>query len=227
VNVAAVAAIDALAGLERRGVPVGRAFFLRFPASPDPEVRASAARHFGAQGWGADTLQAERDLAFYERVVRDLVVPDLTEGKRPQAAISTPTGTIVIELAAANAPLTVHNFINLSASGFYPRASSESRFRWHRVVPNFVLQDGDPRGDGGGGPGHAIRDELNRLRYGRGMVGMALSGPNTGGSQFFITHSPQPHLDGGYTIFGRIIAGMEAVDRVVQDDPIHSVEITR
>jgi cyclophilin family peptidyl-prolyl cis-trans isomerase/HEAT repeat protein len=227
VNTAAVAALDALISLERRGVPVERAFFLRFRPSPDREVRARAVRHFGPQGWGTDTLPAERDAAFYESVVRDLVVPDLTEDKRPQAAISTPTGTIVIELAAANAPLTVHNFITLSTSGFYPGRSSESRFRWHRVVPNFVLQDGDPRGDGGGGPGHAIRDEINRLRYGRGMVGMALSGPNTGGSQFFITHSPQPHLDGGYTIFGRIIAGMEAADRVVQDDPIHSVEITR
>ena len=77
---------------------------------------------------------------------------------------------------------------------------------WHRVVPNFVIQDGDPRGDGWGGPGFALRDENNRRRYGRGTVGMALSGPDTGGSQFFITHSPQPHLDGTYPVIGEVVA---------------------
>jgi cyclophilin family peptidyl-prolyl cis-trans isomerase len=87
-------------------------------------------------------------------------------------------------------------------------------------VPNFVLQDGDPRGDGEGGPGYVIRDEINRLRYTRGAVGMALSGPDTGGSQFFITHSPQPHLDGGYTVFGYVVSGMGVADRVIQDNPI-------
>jgi cyclophilin family peptidyl-prolyl cis-trans isomerase len=97
--------------------------------------------------------------------------------------------------------------------------------RWHRVVPNFVLQDGDPTGTGSGGPGYAIRDEINRIRYWRGTLGMALSGPDTGGSQFFITHSPQPHLDGGYTVFGRVLSGMEVVDQVIQDDPIISLEV--
>jgi cyclophilin family peptidyl-prolyl cis-trans isomerase len=87
-------------------------------------------------------------------------------------------------------------------------------------VPNFVLQDGDPRGDGSGGPGHAIRDEINTLRYARGSLGMALSGPDTGGSQFFITHSAQPHLDGGYTVFGRVVEGMDVADAILQDDPI-------
>ena len=88
----------------------------------------------------------------------------------------------------------------------------------HRVVPNFVVQDGDPRGDGEGGPGYTIRDELNERPYLRGTVGMALEWPDTGGSQFFITHSPQPHLDASYTVFGHVVNGMDVVDRIKQGD---------
>jgi cyclophilin family peptidyl-prolyl cis-trans isomerase len=90
--------------------------------------------------------------------------------------------------------------------------------RFHRVVPDFVVQAGDPRGDGWGGPGYALRDEINRLRYQRGAVGMALSGPDTGGSQFFVTLSPQPHLDGGYTVFGAIVDGEALLDVIRQGD---------
>jgi cyclophilin family peptidyl-prolyl cis-trans isomerase/HEAT repeat protein len=228
INDAALAAIDALAALETRGVPVSRAFFLRFPRSQDAEVRERVAQRF-AERWGESPTPAPRDLAFYEDVVRNVVAPGLALEAPPHATIHTAAGTIVIELAATQAPLTVHNFITLATNGYFPRPDSagESRFRWHRVVPNFVVQDGDSRGDGSGGPGYAIRDEINRLRYTRGAVGMASSGPDTGGSQFFITHSPQPHLDGGYTVFGRVIYGMDVVDRVLQDDPIFSVVITR
>ncbi|HEX9670378.1 MAG TPA: peptidylprolyl isomerase, partial [Thermoanaerobaculia bacterium] len=95
--------------------------------------------------------------------------------------------------------------------------------RFHRIVPDFVVQDGDPRGDGSGGPGYSIRDEINRLRYRRGAVGMALSGPDTGGSQWFVTLTPQPHLDGGYTVFGEVVAGMEALDQLLQGDAIERV----
>jgi cyclophilin family peptidyl-prolyl cis-trans isomerase len=93
------------------------------------------------------------------------------------------------------------------------------------VVPGFVAQDGDPRGDGNGGPGYAIRDELNRRRYARGAVGMALSGPDTGGSQYFLTLSPQPHLDGHYTVFARVVGGLEVMDALVQGDRIIEVEV--
>ena len=96
-----------------------------------------------------------------------------------------------------DAPLTVDNFIKLARSGYF------NGVLVHRVVPNFVMQDGDPRGDGNGGPGWSIRCEINMVPYDRGAVGMALSGKDTGGSQWFVTHSPQPHLDGGYTVFGR------------------------
>jgi cyclophilin family peptidyl-prolyl cis-trans isomerase len=117
----------------------------------------------------------------------------------------------------ADAPLTVANFLSLAKSGYYRNT------RFHRVVPNFVIQDGDPADTGNGGPGYSIRDEFNPRRYDRGMVGMALSGPDTGGSQYFITHSPQPHLDGHYTIFGRVVGGMSVVDAILQYDRILAV----
>jgi cyclophilin family peptidyl-prolyl cis-trans isomerase/HEAT repeat protein len=229
-NDAALAAVDALAGLARRGMPVARSFFLRFPRSNDPIVRRRVAQHFGREGWG-DPLPAEtgRPLEFYLGVVRDLVAPELAGVPRPRALILTPAGGITLELFGADAPLTVRNFMTLASGGYFRAAPAPGSptFRWHRVVPNFVLQDGDPRGDGSGGPGYVIRDEINGHRYLRGTLGMALSGPDTGGSQFFIAHSPQPHLDGGYTVFGRVVAGMDAADRVVQDDPILSIEVYR
>jgi cyclophilin family peptidyl-prolyl cis-trans isomerase len=137
-----------------------------------------------------------------------------------QAYIETDRGTIQIELAVLDAPLTVENFVALARKGFFDGLSV------HRVVPNFVVQDGDPRGDGEGGPGYSIRDELNERPYLRGTVGMALDPwPDTGGSQYFITHSPQPHLDGRYTVFGRVIAGMDVVDKIQQWDVIRRVRI--
>jgi cyclophilin family peptidyl-prolyl cis-trans isomerase/HEAT repeat protein len=217
---AAMATIEALGSLARRGVPVQHSFFLRFGrhgAPADPAVHRAILTHIGAAPaeWGEPPSgPTPRPLEFYEDIAQRLVAPALADEELPAVIISTPHGDIVLELAAADAPLTVHNFLTLVDAGYYAGT------RWHRVVPNFVIQDGDPRGDGSGGPGHAIRDEINRLRYLRGALGMALSGPDTGGSQFFITHSPQPHLDGGYTIFGRVLSGMEAVDRVVQEEPV-------
>jgi HEAT repeat protein/cyclophilin family peptidyl-prolyl cis-trans isomerase len=136
-----------------------------------------------------------------------------------QAYIDTDRGTIQIEFAVLDAPLTVDNFVTLARKGFFDGVAV------HRVVPDFVIQAGDPRGDGEGGPGYAIRDELNERPYLRGTVGMALDWADTGGSQFFITHSPQPHLDGKYTVFGRVIAGMEIVDQIQQWDVIRRVRI--
>ena len=94
-----------------------------------------------------------------------------------------------------------------------------------RVVPNFVVQTGDPRGDQNGGPGYSIRCEINEAPYDRAAVGMALSGKDTGGSQWFVTHSPQPHLDGGYTVFGRVISGMDVVDRISRGDTVLRVVV--
>lgn len=137
----------------------------------------------------------------------------------PRAFIETDKGTIELELAVLDAPLTVRNFIGLARRGFFDGIAI------HRVVPDFVVQDGDPRGDGQGGPGYTIRDEINQRPYLRGTVGMALAGKDTGGSQFFITHSPQPHLDGRYTVFGSVVNGMEVVDRVAPRDVIRRVRI--
>jgi cyclophilin family peptidyl-prolyl cis-trans isomerase len=137
----------------------------------------------------------------------------------PHAYIDTDRGTIEIELAILDAPLTVTNFIALARKGFYDGVAV------HRLVPDFVMQHGDPRGDGEGGPGYAIRDEINQRPYLRGTVGMALDWKDTGGSQYFITHSPQPHLDGRYTVFGHVVAGMDVVDRIEQWDVVRKIRI--
>jgi len=137
-----------------------------------------------------------------------------------QVYLDTDRGSIQIELAVIDAPLTVENFITLARRGYF------NGLGVHRVVPDFVIQDGDPRGDGEGGPGYTIRDELNERPYLRGTVGMALDPwPDTGGSQWFITHSPQPHLDAKYTVFGRVISGMEIVDQIQQWDVIRRVRV--
>ena len=166
--------------------------------------------------WGSVAATA-RPLVWYEGVVRDIVMPAYN-GKTLNATINTVRGPIQLELFGVDAPITVWNFLSLARSGYYRNT------RFHRVVPNFVAQDGDPRDDGNGGPGYAIRDEMNRRRYERGALGMALSGPDTGGSQYFITHSPQPHLDGHYTVFGRVVRGYDVLDKIVQGDLITRVD---
>lgn len=160
------------------------------------------------------TLKLDRNRKFYEELTKQAGVE-----KVPVAEITTSKGKIRFELLTADAPLTVANFIALAQKGYF------NNILFHRVVPNFVVQGGDPRGDGNGGPGHQIRCEINMRPYLRGSVGMALSGKDTGGSQFFICHSPQPHLDGGYTVFGQVISGMEVVDKIVRGDLIEKVTI--
>jgi cyclophilin family peptidyl-prolyl cis-trans isomerase/HEAT repeat protein len=137
----------------------------------------------------------------------------------PRVFLHTRHGTIEIRLDVVEAPLTSASFVALAQRGFY------DGLVFHRVDPGFVVQGGCPRGDGNGGPGYTLRCEITRRPFGRGAVGMALSGKDTGGSQFFITLSPQPHLDGGYTLFGNVAAGMEVVDRIRPGDVIERVEI--
>ena len=145
----------------------------------------------------------------------ELIAPTVS----PHAFIETAKGTIEFEFNVLDAPQTSQNFIALARKGYF------NGLQIHRVVPNFVVQDGDPRGDGSGGPGYTIRDELNDRPFIRGTVGMALSGPDTGGSQFFIMHSPAPHLDAKYTVFGHVVNGMDVVDRIQQLDVIQRVRI--
>ncbi len=137
----------------------------------------------------------------------------------PHVFIDTAKGTIEFELAVLDAPQTSRNFVSLARKGFF------NGLAIHRVVPNFVVQDGDARGDGTGGPGYTIRDELNERPFLRGSVGMALSWKDTGGSQFFITHSPQPHLAAKYTAFGHVVTGMEVVDKIQQGDVIQRIRV--
>jgi cyclophilin family peptidyl-prolyl cis-trans isomerase/HEAT repeat protein len=146
---------------------------------------------------------------------RALVAPAFS----PRASIETEKGVIEIELAVLDAPLTVRNFVTLARKGAFNGVAI------HRVVHDFVVQGGDPRGDGEGGPGYTIRDEMNQRPYLRGTVGMALDWRDTGGSQFFITHSPAPHLDGRYTVFGWVVNGMDVVDRIVPWDRIVRVRV--
>ena len=185
--------------------------------SKDHLIRRKAVALLKANGLGdfsarIGTVQTRNTMADYERAIGRV-------GKRVRATVATSKGSFVIELLPEAAPLTVDNFVMLARKGFFNGQTVP------RVVPNFVIQTGDPRGDQNGGPGYSIRCEINEVPYDRGAVGMALSGKDTGGSQWFVTHSPQPHLDGGYTVFGHVTSGMDVVDKIVRGDIIRSVSI--
>ena len=171
------------------------------------------ARAGGAAARRVETVNTRNRREDYERAAARI-------GKSVRALVSTDKGSFTIELLPEEATLTVDNFVGLARRNYFNGVS------FHRVVPNFVVQGGDPRGDGNGGPGYQIRCEINMVPYGRGAVGMALSGKDTGGSQWFVTHSPQPHLEGGYTVFGRVVEGLEVVDRIARGDRIRSVTVT-
>jgi cyclophilin family peptidyl-prolyl cis-trans isomerase len=148
------------------------------------------------------------------------VAPDSILGdKILQLVIHTVKGDIEIELLPEVAPATVSNFITLVRKAFY------NQLTFHRVVSDFVIQGGDPRGDGWGGPGYCIPCEYNETEFRRGTIGMATSGKDTGGSQFFICHSDQPHLNGKYTAFGTVRQGMDVVDQIEIDDKIEEITI--
>lgn len=135
--------------------------------------------------------------------------------------LDTSPGTIKLELYPEHAPRTVNNFVFLAREEFYDGVT------FHRVIDNFMIQGGDPTGTGRGGPGYKFEDELegNPLRHETGVISMANAGPNTNGSQFFITHAPQPHLDGKHTVFGKVVEGKDVVDSIQQGDKIKSVTV--
>jgi HEAT repeat protein/cyclophilin family peptidyl-prolyl cis-trans isomerase len=202
------------------------------PAAAAPTLKEALADKDWAVRLRASQLLKELDPAATEvdqqiRPAPTTVSPQTYEAPRlanPPVStavyLDTDRGTIQIELAVLDAPLTAENFVTLARKGFFDGLTM------HRVVPDFVIQGGDPRGDGEGGPGYTIRDELSERPYLRGAVGMALDlWGDTGGSQFFITHSPQPHLDAKYTVFGRVVAGMDVVDRIEQGDIIRRVRV--
>jgi cyclophilin family peptidyl-prolyl cis-trans isomerase/HEAT repeat protein len=197
---------------------------LRTAARADPSrvVRQRAAKALLALGEAAPDpgpVQVERPPLDY----REAMAPyDPIPGVplyTPRAFIYTALGRMEIHLDVVNTPLTTRNFIDLARRGFF------NGLTFHRVVPGFVIQGGDPRGDGNGGPGYTIRCELSGRPFGRGAVGMALAGRDTGGSQFFITVAPTPRLDGEYTLFGAVANGIDVADRIRPGDVIERVEI--
>jgi cyclophilin family peptidyl-prolyl cis-trans isomerase/HEAT repeat protein len=214
-----VARAAALAALNRTDAAYARPFLQEALKDREWAVRVRAAtllQQGGSESAAAGAIRpATPGRAIDDPAWRALIDPSFS----PHAFIETERGTIEIELAILDAPQTVANFMALARRGFF------NGLAIHRVVPDFVIQDGDPRGDGEGGPGYTIRDELNERPYLRGTVGMALDWEDTGGSQFFITHSPQPHLDDRYTVFGHVVNGMEVVDRIVPLDVIQRVRI--
>lgn len=137
------------------------------------------------------------------------------------ATMETEKGTIELTLYPEHAPQTVNNFVFLSEEGFYDGTT------FHRVIDNFMVQGGDPTATGRGGPGYQFDDEIdgNPLSHETGVISMANAGPNTNGSQFFITHKPQPHLDGKHTVFGEVTEGQDVVDAIEEGDAIQSVTV--
>jgi HEAT repeat protein/cyclophilin family peptidyl-prolyl cis-trans isomerase len=214
---------SALAALAKYGTAAATPVLTAALADKDWAVRVSAAVLLKQLDPTADAAAIDAKI----RPAPTTVVPDLYRAPRitnpsvsTEVFIETDKGTVQIELAVLDAPLTVDNFVLLAKKGFF------NGLAFHRVVPNFVVQGGDPRSDGEGGPGYSIRDEFSERPYVRGTLGMALDPwRDTGGSQFFITHSPQPHLDGKYTVFGRVVAGMEVVDKLLQWDVIRRVRV--
>ena len=213
-----VARAAALAAIAAYGAAEATPLLTTALGDKDWAVRIRAAQLLKQLDPASDAIVRTRPAPAGRSIVYDaprLVSPPYST----QAYIDTDRGTIQLELAVLDAPQTVENFVALARAGFFDGVAI------HRVVPDFVVQAGDPRGDGEGGPGYSIRDELNERPYLRGTVGMALDWADTGGSQFFITHSPQPHLDAKYTVFGRVISGMDVVDQLERWDVIRRVRI--
>jgi len=182
------------------------------PDIPDiPDGSASLIQ----SGHGTETNIAPDLLA--DSVQDNTIIQETKNMKK--AIIETNKGTITIELFVDDAPNTVDNFVTLINKGFY------NGLKFHRVIPNFMIQGGCPKGTGTGGPGYTIKCEINRRKHETGTLSMAHAGKNTGGSQFFITHSPQPHLDGVHTVFGQVIEGMDVVNAIKQGDVMKKVTV--
>lgn len=211
----AASALDAAASLAEGGC----ALLARQRDAADDLVRARA-RRLLAERCGEDPARfVHRPFATRLSAADYRRLAERAETGRLLATVETTRGAFEFELLAEEAPVTVESFAALARKGFFDGTTI------HRVVPDFVVQAGDPRGDGTGGPGYALRDELNPLPYVRGRVGMALAGPDTGGSQWFVALSRQPHLDGAYTVFGEVTAGLEVLDRIEQNDRLLSVRV--
>ena len=191
-------------------------------ARPAADAKTILAPYLRTAGPDATRVAAMLQLPVPTAAHPDKRIPDLADVERiVSARIYTDAGEIRISLSSHEAPYAVWNFARLAEEKYFDGV------RFHRVVPDFVIQAGDPRGDGWGGPGWEIPDEINSIPYDSGAVGMALSGPDTGGSQWFITLSPQPHLEGTYTVFGHVLYGQRAAEAIQQGGRIDRVVIER
>jgi HEAT repeat protein/cyclophilin family peptidyl-prolyl cis-trans isomerase len=233
-------AMEALGALgDSESVPALRSFLARSGKAEDADIRSSAVTALAALKT-AGALEALRgSLQDPERRIREaaasalgmpadaadagpapiLRVEPIPASPATSATVETDRGIVRIAFDAGRAPRTVENFARLARSGYFDGLA------FHRVVPNFVVQDGCPRGDGWGGPGYSIPCEYNALPYEVGTVGMALAGKDTGGSQWFITLSPQPRLEGRYTVFGKVVQGIDVVERLMPGDRILRVTV--
>jgi peptidyl-prolyl cis-trans isomerase B (cyclophilin B) len=144
----------------------------------------------------------------------DLPPMTIDKSKQYTATIETERGKLVLELYANDVPLTVNNFVFLAREGFYNNTT------FHRVIPGFMAQGGDPTGTGTGGPGYSFADESTEHAHITGALSMANAGPNPNGSQFFITYSPQHHLDGKHSVFGQLIEGADVLEEIGQGDAL-------
>ncbi len=207
---AIIAALDSIGSLESVD------FLQEVKNSPFPAVRDAA---INALQKLTHQLVSTRDTANYPALKYDF--PMVAADSRPLVKFFTTCGDFEMMLFPDKAPVTVANFLDLVRSDFY------NNIYFHRVVPGFVIQAGDPRGDGWGGPGYCIPCEYNNIFYDRGVVGMAHAGKDTGGSQFFITQIPQPHLNGRHTAFGKLVSGWDVMDRIEIYDRILHVEIVK
>lgn len=188
-------------------------------ADTDPRVARAARQRLGVRD---STARRERPtaptrpLAEYESLVKRWVAPGAAQ---PRAVIETDYGRITLELFGREAPLVTEAFLRLAQRGFYRDGT------FHRVVPNFVVQDGEGSGTDTEAAAFTLRESWTRQRHGRGCLGLATSGPDTGGSQYYLCHSPQPHLDGAYTVFGRVVEGLDVMDKIVQGDRMQRVRV--
>ncbi|MBL0890613.1 MAG: peptidylprolyl isomerase [Gemmatimonadaceae bacterium] len=214
--------VAAMQGRERNAMrPEDSTLAQRLLQDSDVRVQRAARARLGIRDTTPrpprSTAAVERPMADYEALAARYLRPG---APRPVAHIETEHGRITLELASREAPLVVEAFTRLAQNGTYRNSI------FHRVVPNFVVQDGDVNGDGSGGSaGFTLRENWTRVRHERGCLGLATAGPDTGGSQYYLCHASQPHLDGAYTVFGRVIDGFEVMDRIVQGDLMLQVRV--
>jgi peptidyl-prolyl cis-trans isomerase B (cyclophilin B) len=210
-----------LAALRRRQVVPNADFRYRWPPAGAADRVDGSASPTGDQGSSVKTFTDSRRYGLAKKQWDTPPEMQIDATKNYSASIATNRGTIELELYPQHAPQTVNNFVFLAGQGFYDGVT------FHRVIEDFMIQTGDPTGTGRGGPGYRFADECkgNPLKHERGVISMANAGPNTNGSQFFITHVATPHLNGKHTVFGKVVGGLDVVDAVEQGDTIVSIKV--